>query len=247
MTAWFISDIHLKDINERSSIILLRFLRSLLAKERPATHLFLLGDIFDLWVADAPVFINKFQPIVDALYQLKQSGVNVVYFEGNHDVHIHSYWQEVLGIETLVAEKLFQLGKFSVHLEHGDLINTKDLAYLRYRKVIRHPLLAKAAPIIAGRVLNQLGNWASQLSRKGSSKRRSSDQDSLRQMIRTYAEARAEDMSFDLIVTGHMHIRDDYTFENQGKRVRSINLGSWFEEPAALCLNEKGPQFVALD
>jgi UDP-2,3-diacylglucosamine hydrolase len=247
VTAWFVSDIHIKDINERSSIILLRFLRSLLNKERPATHLFLLGDIFDLWVANAPVFIRKFQALVDVIHQLKKSGIEVVYFEGNHDLHLKSYWHDVLGIPTHVEFKIFKLGSYSVRLEHGDLINQQDQAYLRYRSVVRHSAVEKLAPLIAGEVLNHLGDFASQISRKFSSKKRSIQHENLRQMIRAYAQAAYRDSKFDLIVTGHMHVRDDFEFSIDGKQVRSINLGSWFDEPKVLCLNEKGPEFLALN
>jgi UDP-2,3-diacylglucosamine hydrolase len=246
VTAWFVSDIHLKDINERSSIILLRFLRSLLSKERPATHLFLLGDIFDLWVADAPVFVRKFQAIVDAIHQLKKQGVEVIYFEGNHDLHLKTYWQDVLGIPTHVDFQVFRLGDYDVRLEHGDLINQEDKAYLRYRSVVRHTLVEKYAPVIAGEVLNHLGEFASGISRKFSSKKRSVEHDNLKQMIRSYAQAAYRETHFDLIITGHMHVRDDFEFQEDGKNVRSINLGSWYDQPMVLCLNERGPEFLAL-
>lgn len=246
MTAWFISDIHLKDINERSSIILLRFLHSLINKERTVTHLFLLGDIFDLWVADAPVFVRKFQAIVDAIRTLKEQGVEVVYFEGNHDLHLKTYWQDVLGVPTHVDFKIFELGPYKVRLEHGDLINKEDEAYHRYRSVIRHPVVEKYAPVISGNFLNHLGIWASRLSRRHSSVARDTRQDNFRQMIRAHAQGAYQETPFDLIVTGHMHITDDFTFNENGSPVRSINLGSWFDEPKALCLNEKGPELLAL-
>jgi len=246
VTAWFISDIHLKDINERSSIILLRFLHSLINKEQPATHLFLLGDIFDLWVADAPVFVRKFQAIVDAIRTLKEQGVEVTYFEGNHDLHLKTYWQDVLSVPTYVDFKIFELGPYKVRLEHGDLINKEDQAYHRYRSVVRHPLMEKYAPVIAGHILNQFGIFASRLSRRHSSATRDIRQENFRQMIRAHAQGAYRESPFDLIVTGHMHITDDFIFSENNYPVRSINLGSWFDQPKALRLNEKGPELLAL-
>ena len=120
MQAWFISDIHIKNINERSSIKLLRFLH-FLRDNSEATHLFLLGDIFDLWVGDSDIFQTKFQAIVDALADLKQKGMQVVYFEGNHDVHVKRFWEK-MGIP--------------VHVEHGTAV-TGNIGRCRQFKATR--------------------------------------------------------------------------------------------------------------
>lgn len=239
MQAWFVSDIHLKNINERNSVILLRFLHSLL-KDPKATHLFLLGDIFDLWVGDSDVFQTKFQAIVDALADLKRRGVEVVYFEGNHDVHIQDFWQKRLGIPVYVDHRIFELGPYKVRMEHGDYINPDDLAYMRYLSVIRHPRMAQLAQVVSGHVWNELGQAASKLSRKFSSQRRADAGENLRIMIRDYAQSKFKETVFDFIVTGHMHVRDDFEFEAEGKRRVSINLGSWFEGPRALLISEQG-------
>lgn len=246
MTAWFVSDIHIKNLNERSSIILLRFLHSLLNKERPATHLFLLGDIFDLWVSNSSVFVHKFQAIVDAIVSLKRAGIEVVYFEGNHDVHVKQYWEAELGIPTFADFRIYQLAEFKVRMEHGDLINQEDHTYLKYREFIRKPFMESIAPILSGRIMDEVGNLASKISRRYSSTDRARNQEFLRKMIRNYAENVFKETHFDLLITGHMHIQDDYEFQKDGISARSINLGSWFDGPKALRLDSSGPKFIDL-
>jgi UDP-2,3-diacylglucosamine hydrolase len=242
MQAWFISDIHIKDINERSSIKLLRFLH-FLKENKEATHLFLLGDIFDLWVGDSDVFQRKFQGIVDALVELKKKGMSVVYFEGNHDVHIKRFWEGKLGIPVYVDHQIFQLGPHKVRLEHGDYINPNDKNYIKYLSIIRHPHAEKLAHLLPGKLLDEAGNMASRFSRKKSSVRRNRDQNKIKEMIQDYAEKLAKKEDFDYLITGHMHVRDEYKF---GKRT-SINLGSWYEEPKALCLTDKDYSWKDLD
>ena len=241
MQAWFISDIHIKNINERSSIKLLRFLH-FLRDNSEATHLFLLGDIFDLWVGDSDIFQTKFQAIVDALADLKQKGMQVVYFEGNHDVHVKRFWEK-MGIPVHVEHQLVQLGPHKVRLEHGDYINPDDKTYIKYLEIIRHPKLEKLAYILPGKLLDEAGKLGSKFSRKKSSKRRERDQEKIRGMIHTYAQKMAQGSDFDYLITGHMHVRDEYKF---GSKI-SINLGSWYEEPMALCLNDKGYTWKSLD
>ncbi len=247
VNAWFVSDIHIQDINERSSIKLLRFLSSLESGERPVSHLFLLGDIFDLWVSNASVFVQKYQAFVDAIKRLRDKGVQVIYFEGNHDVHVKQFWQDQLQIPTYVDHQSFQLGSITVRAEHGDLINPLDHKYLKYRSLIRKPFMEKIAPAVSGQALERVGRWASRQSRKYSQVQRQIDYENLRTMIRLYAKSQSQSDHFDLLVTGHMHVQDVFSFENNGHKVTSINLGSWFDGAKALHLTDQGPQFVSLD
>jgi len=245
--AWFISDIHLKETNERSSIVLLRFLHSLINKERPATHLVLLGAIFDLWVSNSPVFIRKFQPIVDAVVSLQRMGVEILYFEGNHDIHVKHFWQDQLNIPTYDDVHLQTIGKYRIRMEHGDFINPDEINYLRLRAFLRSTVMEKLAPYLAGHMLEGFGNFASRMSRKRSSAQRERNFENLRKMIRSYAEKAAAESEFDLIITGHMHVQDDYEFKSvSGHPVRSINLGSWFDAPKALSVTDSEIVFVDL-
>ncbi len=239
MQAWFVSDIHLKDINERNSVILLRFLHSLL-EDSKTTHLFLLGDIFDLWFGDSIVFQRKFQALIDAIADLKRKGVEVVYFEGNHDLHMQKFWEEKLAIPVWDDFRIYSLGPYQVRLEHGDFINPNDEAYLKFRKFMRSEGMKKVADWLPGRIIDELGTRASKLSRQHSSGYRRDSEEFLRQMIRKFAETRSQQSPFDYIITGHMHVRDEYTFESEGRKKISINLGSWFDEPCALMLSEQG-------
>jgi UDP-2,3-diacylglucosamine hydrolase len=246
MRAWFVSDIHLRNINERNSVILLRFLHSLL-QDSQTTHLIFLGDIFDLWVGDSDVFQKKFQALVDAIATLKRKGVEVVYFEGNHDVHVKGFWQDKLQIPVWVDHQILQMGPYKVRLEHGDFINPDDEVYLKYRSFIRKPQLEKLAYILPGKLLDGLGSWSARKSRKKSSVMRRDSEEDLRRKIRVYAEGAAKQTDFDFILTGHMHVRDEYEFQINGKKRMSINLGSWFEPPRALCLTERGYEWKDLD
>lgn len=250
MNAWFISDLHLKDPSERSSQTLLRFLLSLDNGQRPATHLFLLGDIFDLWVGPSKYFYFQFKEIVDLLAKLQRRGVQVYYFEGNHDFHVKRFWQQYQ-IPVVFERLQIQLGPWQVRLEHGDYINPNDLAYLRYREFIRGFFVKLLAHVLPGSFIHWLGHKASQKSRKHSSAYRKDKEVWLRQMIRDYAENQFKQSSqssqaFDYIITGHMHVLDSYEFVRHGKTIKSINLGSWFDGAKAGYLDEHGFQIIPL-
>lgn len=231
MEAWFLSDIHLKTTEERNGKILLRFLRSLMERNPSHIHLFLLGDIFDLWIGGHSYFVDKYKPLMSALQNLKNAGAKITYIEGNHDVHVEDFFQKKLGADVFVEAQYFNIEGLRVRCEHGDLINLNDKAYLRYRGVIRHPLVKPfGTTLLPGRFWGYVGKKMSQKSRKKSGHYRARNEAQLVQMIRGHIAHAYQEQPFDYIISGHMHIFDDHVVDFDGRKVRSINLGSWFEE-----------------
>ncbi|MES3038560.1 MAG: UDP-2,3-diacylglucosamine diphosphatase [Bdellovibrionota bacterium] len=245
MKAYFLSDIHLKSVNERNGEILLRFFNSLI-QDPDVTHLFLLGDIFDLWVSGGKAFVRKYEKVVAPLFHLEKKGVEIIFFEGNHDLHIDPYWEKVLGAQVFQEAQYFHLQGLQIRLEHGDLINLEDKNYLKLRSFWRNPIVEFIGHLLPGFVWMKVGDLWSPKSRKKSAVRQRDNSEQIRQMIRFHASRAYAEAPFDAILTGHMHVKDDYVFEVEGKKVRSINLGSWYQEPCALLLENSEFRFVPL-
>jgi UDP-2,3-diacylglucosamine hydrolase len=229
---WVLSDLHLKNPEDSKSQILLKFLKSLYYGERPITHLGLLGDIFDLWIGGHSVFVERWSEHLSYIKRLiSEKKVELIYFEGNHDVHIAPYWQKRLGAQVFTEPATLFLNPYKIHFEHGDLINQEDINYLKYRSIIRSRPLKLLGLNLPGLFWDQLGNYLSQKSGKQSRQKRADKIDQLRLMIRMYSDklAQAPDAP-DFIFTGHFHIKDEYEINLSGKKVRSINLGSWLGE-----------------
>lgn len=243
MLAWFLSDIHIKDINERNSQVLLRFLNSLKENYPETTHLYMLGDVFDIWVGDSVLFERMYQPIIDALIALYQAGVKIYYFEGNHDVHIREFWAK-RGVSVFQSDVTVPLGHHLVRLEHGDFINPEEVGYHRYRRWTYSKWGKRAITAVPGVVWWQVASLASQISRSYSSQARLNRVEKLRSLIREYAIQVSKNSEFSLIITGHMHVRDEFEFEERGAKRISINLGSWFEEPMALKLTDSSYEWI---
>ncbi len=245
MESYFLSDIHLKSVNERRGQILLRFLLSLTQKN--PGNLFLLGDIFDLWISGHPVFKKKFSDVIRLMELLKSQGWKIYFFEGNHDLHIHPYWRDELGAEVFTEAQVMDIDGLKVRLEHGDLINLEDEAYLRLRRFLRHPMTERVGHLVPGQFWQKVGQAWAGISRKKSIVYQKQNADEIQKMIRHHAHRVYNSDGFDLIISGHMHVRDDYQFEVHGKKIRSINLGSWFEEIQILKLNAGQVEWVRLD
>jgi len=242
---YFLSDIHLKHMDHPDAEILSGFLERF-GPRIQASHLFLLGDIFDFWLGGHEYFVRRYAPIVDHLKRIVANGVEVHYFEGNHDLYLRDFWQGQMGIRVHDDARLFQLGDLRVRVEHGDLLAPADRGYRFLRWLLRTPLIAYAGSRLPGSLLARIGKVASRTSRRYTSEHKTISDERARSNVRRHAERVVREDPFDLIITGHVHVRDDYEFEYAGRKVRSVNLGSWQASPCAFKITNTCQEFIEL-
>jgi len=125
---YFASDVHLglryKDPVERE----MRFVEFLRGIPRDARALCLLGDIWDFWYEYHDVIPKTGARVVAELISLLDSGVEVYYTVGNHDVWIYSFFEE-LGIKKIVQPSFLEFGGKTFCLAHGDCIGKINPGY----------------------------------------------------------------------------------------------------------------------
>ena len=240
LAAYFVSDLHLTSEDEPRARLFLQFLSKI--KEGGGTHLFLVGDIFDLWLADHDYFQKRYSQIVSLLMELKECGLEIHYFEGNHDFHLSKFWQDKLGFTVHKGPECFQLGPYRVRVEHGDEINQEDKAYLWMRWFFRTwPVRSLICFSFLGRFWGWLGNKLSLQSRKhGATKQFVGHQEVILGQLRSYVESLSAKVDF--FISGHIHIK----FDEMMGSMRVINLGTWLEGPAYFFLDQSSAQFVEL-
>ena len=278
--AYFVSDVHLVSDQDEKADLFIKLVEGLITRaldrapkadhsptEIP-THLFLVGDIFDLWVADHEFFVQRYTRVVEVLRQAVTAGIEVHFFEGNHDLHLSAFWERKIGVKVHSDASTFKLGDHDVRVEHGDLINPGDRGYLFLRWFLRSPLMRKLAFSLPSRFVQYIGESASHASRAYTSSdtlvaTKHLPQDKIRSLIRAHAERVISAEPFDILISGHVHVRDDHTWEvattdpsgdarnansviqtgMSTKIARSVNLGSWYEAPQAFVLSQRRAEF----
>lgn len=241
-SAFLVSDIHIMSPSCPRARTFLEFLRSLSGSSN-ASHLVLLGDIFDLWVADHDYFIDNYRDIIDEIRRLANEGVDIHYFEGNHDLHLRYFWSERLGLTVCEGPKYIELGGRTVRLEHGDQMDPDDHGYLFLRWFLRTPVIRFLVRHLPGRLIAWIGDRASAASRDYTSNTKTIDRSDAIEKIRVHAHKAYAERPFDLIISGHVHVRDDYRADTDGGSFRSVNLGSWLDAPCYFRLDENGERF----
>ena len=229
-SAYFVSDIHITSPDSPRARLFLSFLHKLSGRNN-ATHLFLLGDIFDLWVADHRCFVDRYREIIDEIRRLRDEGVAISYFEGNHDIHLGYYWADELGLAVHVGPAYVQLGEKTVRLEHGDQMDPDDKGYLFLRWFLRTGAVRLLIRKLPGALVSRIGDRASSQSRRYTSRSKVIRPAEAIAKIRAHARRAYARDPFDLIISGHVHVRDDCRIESESGTFRSVNLGSWFDAP----------------
>lgn len=241
---FFVSDVHIKRPDCPRAELFTAFLSAL--NGRNTARLFLLGDIFDLWVADHRWFVERYRTIIEELERLKRAGVEIHYFEGNHDLHLRYFFADRLGFRVHEGPYTMELGGLTVRLEHGDEMDPDDRGYLFLRWFLRTPPVRFLIRNLPGRLVARLGNRASRMSREYVVANKPVTNEKAIATIHAHARRVAQKQRFDLIVSGHVHVRDDSVLRHADRSFRSVNLGSWFDAPCCFLIDEKTARFHEL-
>ncbi|MDX1375735.1 MAG: UDP-2,3-diacylglucosamine diphosphatase [Burkholderiales bacterium] len=131
----FISDLHLSSDQPQVSAQLFRFLEN---EARGARALYVLGDLFEVWLGDDALEVEPLaQEVAGALHALRDAGTDVHLMHGNRDFLLGARFAEACGARLLEDPTRLTLGGQSVALMHGDTLCTDDVAYQKFRVMAR--------------------------------------------------------------------------------------------------------------
>ncbi|QAX81929.1 UDP-2,3-diacylglucosamine diphosphatase [Candidatus Pseudomonas adelgestsugas] len=131
-----ISDLHLAE--ERPDITL-AFLDLLYSRAHRIKVLYILGDLFEVWINDDGM--TTFQHLICAvLRKLSNSGALVFIMHGNRDFLIGKTFCKAAGATLLQDPTVVQFYGEPVLLMHGDSLCTRDIAYMKMRCILRNPI-----------------------------------------------------------------------------------------------------------
>ena len=236
--ALFISDLHL---DPEQPAIARQFLRFLRDEARAATILYILGDLFEVWLGDDDPD-SAVREIVDALHDLTASGVSCCFMHGNRDFLVGERFARETGCRLLPDGTLVDVFGERVLLMHGDLLCTDDHSYQRLRRILRHPVVSWALRHMS---LAQRRRLAQRL-RAGS---RMHIGETAPEIMDVNAGAVVETMrraGVRTLVHGHTHRPAIHTLTVDSAPARRIVLGDWHARGSVLEWSESGVELREL-
>ena len=222
---YFISDVHLgapalKNNKERE----LAFVKWLDDIKSDASHLFLMGDIFDFWFEYKTVVPRGFTRTLGKIAEIADSGVEVHFFTGNHDVWVFDYLPDELGMTLHRDEFKTELYGKKFFLAHGDGLDLSDKGYLFLKKMFTSKTLQWLFARVHPNFGVKLGmNW-SKHSRVTKGIKGEEFKGTSNEGMFIFAESVLKNEKFDYFVFGHRHVLENCPI---GENSRYINLGDW--------------------
>ncbi len=143
---FFASDFHLGAPNETQSKErekkIIAWLNSI---EKEAAAIFLVGDIFDFWFEYKHTIPKGFIRLQGKLAELRDAGIPIVFFTGNHDMWMFDYFEKELGIEIYRKPIEITVGNCTLLVGHGDGLGPGDYTYKVLKKFLKSFLQVKFA------------------------------------------------------------------------------------------------------
>lgn len=216
----FIADAHLKCETDENYRNLLDFLSELPGN---TDTLFILGDLFEFWIGYPEVRFTHYLPVLEQLRRLRETGVEIIYFEGNHDFHMGPFFEDTLKARIFGGPAIFDLDGKKVYLCHGDQINRADYGYRLLRSLLHNRMTRAIIPLVPPAAASYIAERMAQGSKKNHQVRRIKWD--FAAIIREFAVARFKEGN-DAVVIGHFHLPLFEQIEN-GKKRTILSLGDW--------------------
>lgn len=224
---FFLSDFHLGAPNAEASRkredLIVRFLTEI---KHQAFAIFIVGDMFDFWYEYGRVVPKGYIRLLGKLAELTDSGIQIHFFVGNHDMWMHDYFQKELNIPVYFEARDFTFNDKRFHIAHGDGLGPGDHKYKALKKVFRNPVCQWLFGVLPPGIGIGLADY---FSKKSRAKTGTSEEVFLgeeKEWLIIYSKEALEKQKIDFFVFGHRHLPIDYRLN---KESRYINLGDWIQ------------------
>jgi UDP-2,3-diacylglucosamine hydrolase len=224
---YFASDQHLgAPTTETSFPREKKFVAWLDVVKQDAEAIFLLGDLFDFWFEYKTVVPKGFVRVLGKLAEIKDAGIPIHFFVGNHDLWMHDYFEKELNIPVYHAPQEFLINNKKFLIGHGDGLGPGDKGYKRMKKVFTFPLFKWFFRWLHPDLGVPLGQYMSV-----KNKLISGDEDAIflgeeNEWLVQYCKRKLTKKHYDYFIFGHRHLPLEVKLEENSMYV---NLGDWIQ------------------
>ncbi len=209
-----------------------------------ASDIYLVGDLFDFWFEYKYTVPKGFVRFLGKLAELKDKGINIEVFTGNHDMWMFGYLTDELDIpiHKNPVERVF-FGK-NYFIGHGDGLGPGDHGYKFIKKVFANKicqwLFARLHPNFSFGIANY---WS------GKSRVSNQSPDHFlgenQEWLVLFCEDILKTKHFDGFIFGHRHLPINYNLYTSGSKY--INLGDWVRYNTYAVIDKSGIELKSFE
>lgn len=222
---YFASDQHFGIPSHKESLLReKKFIKWLDAVSVDAEAIFLLGDLFDFWFEYKKVVPKGFVRVMGKLGEIKDRGIDIFFFVGNHDLWMTDYFEKELNIPVYHHPKEYVFNKKRFLIGHGDGLGPGDKGYKRMKKVFTHPISKWFFRWLHPDIGVQFGQYLSTKNKLISGAEDVNFLGEENEWLAQYAKRKLETKHFDYFLFGHRHLPMEISISENSTY---INTGDW--------------------
>ena len=223
---YFASDFHLGiDVKYTSKEREKQIVRWLEMIRVDAEEIYLVGDVFDFWFEYNTVIPKGYTRLFGKLAELRDQGISIYFFIGNHDMWMFRYFEEEFGIPIYRKPIVRELKGKQFFIGHGDGLGPGDHGYKLLKKVFSNKLCQWGFACIHPNIGIGLANFWSRMSRGSQKIEEEQFLGVEKEWLLTYCNRKLDTVEVDYFIFGHRHLPIDFMLKNE--KSRYINLGDW--------------------
>jgi len=189
-----------------------------------AEAIFLLGDLFDFWFEYKTVVPKGFIRVLGKLAEIRDSGIPIYFFVGNHDLWMDDYLEKELHIPTYHSVKEFTFNEKTFLIGHGDGLGPGDKGYKRMKKVFKSPFSKWLFGWLHPDFGMKLGHYLSVKNKLISGVEDVKFLGEDNEWLVVYAKEKLKTNHYNYFIFGHRHLPLEI---NVGSNSKYFNLGDW--------------------
>ena len=203
---YFLADAHLGAKSHTNSIDIERKLCRWLDHVKFDAHsIYLMGDIFDYWYEYKYVVPKGFTRLLGKLSELTDSGIEIHFFIGNHDIWLTDYLDVECGLILHFEPYIVEILGTKFFLAHGDGLGDESVKFHFLRKIFHSKFLRKCFSAIHPGLTIPLAHAWSNRSRENGGVADYLGED--KEYLVKYSKQKIlEDSNINYFVFGHRHI-----------------------------------------
>jgi UDP-2,3-diacylglucosamine hydrolase len=220
----FISDLHLSPQRPALTQLFVDFLEQ---RAPAACQLYILGDLFDAWIGDDD---EPLPEVSAALKRLTEQGTRCAVMHGNRDFLLGRRFARTTGCDLIPDPYLIQVGGEPVLLMHGDLLCTDDLAYQRFRRRVRNPIVQR---LFLWSPLTKRRRIAADY-RQRSAEAMAAKEDAIMDVNGSAVSGQMRRFGVRRLIHGHTHRPGEHVLTLDGRRALRHVLSDWKDDRGEL-------------
>ena len=236
----FISDLHLSP--GRAGKLAL-FERLMSGKALQADAVYILGDLFeDFWAGiddqtpPAPAIIAMFKIFTGW-------GGRLFLLRGNRELPLNKDIETATGCTLLNDGTVIDLYGEKVLIMHGDVLCTGDVSYQVYRRFMESPFITRLYLSLPYRLRILLAHGLKPVMKKSAARKARA----LIDVEQAEIEKQMRAHRVQVLIHGHTHRPGVHSFQLDGREVRRIVLGDWYEKDSVLVCSVRDKKLMRVE